>query len=256
MKLQDRVANDWIAVDLDETLFSRRWTAPTSVPATWRKTAASADHTPSSWMTRPIHRLMVALARHFELVPVTARDVESFARVCIPHLEFNGPAVLANGAVIAGGDKDMASAWENGMVNLLTPHQNRLARLVSAIRLINDSVLRTRIAAGPAGLGAFVIVKGPYLWWESPAFDSISAAVRELPEVADFRMLANGGELQILPPGIGKKFAVEFLQKMHFAGTPALLAFGDAIGDLDFMAGAQFLAWPGDSQIGSAVRQL
>lgn len=90
---------DWIATDLDSTLFHRDWAGEGAVAATWH---TGAERTPSSWMKAATHRLLESLGKSFALVPVTARDMDSFSRVDVEGLNLHSLAVVANGAVILG----------------------------------------------------------------------------------------------------------------------------------------------------------
>ena len=92
---------DWIATDLDSSLFARAWFADDAVAATWN-TNDDASRRPSSWMRADTHRLLEVLGRSFAIVPVTARDKGSFSRVEVRDLNLRGPAIIANGAIIFG----------------------------------------------------------------------------------------------------------------------------------------------------------
>ena len=51
---------DWIATDLDSTLFNRAWAAEDAIPATWNLELDSS-RTASSWMKSGTHRLLEVL---------------------------------------------------------------------------------------------------------------------------------------------------------------------------------------------------
>lgn len=239
----------WIATDLDGTLFSRAWAAEDSVPATWRVEPATGERLPSSWMRPATHRTMATLQQIATLVPVTARDAASFARVDIPGLPFVGPAVIANGAVILDRDGLPDPVWEAEMTRRLQPWQSWFGDCLGRLIELSRSHARPRLVEGPCGLSAYLVAKAEANWWESDA----GRKIRSDFDWVGCRLSLLGNELQVLPPGLGKVDALANVMKRHFGGCRPMLCFGDMPSDLEFMRLGELLAMPMHSPLERAL---
>ncbi len=238
--------NDWIATDLDSTLFARAWFADDAIPATWN-IEADASRSPSSWMRAGTHRLLEVLGQSFALIPVTARDHDSFSRVAIQNLNLRGPAIIANGAIILGWDGEPDPAWQEFMVAKLQPWKKILDDF--CVWLIEKSAgyARPRLIPGPGDLPAYLVAKAEPGWWRSPAGQEILLEMDWL----GCRVEILGLELQVLPPGVGKRDATLEVQSRWFGGRAPLLCIGDMPLDLEFMRLGGLLATP----LGSTLDQ-
>jgi hydroxymethylpyrimidine pyrophosphatase-like HAD family hydrolase len=237
---------DWIATDLDSTLFNRAWAAADAIPATWNLEPDSS-RTASSWMKSGTHRLLEVLGKSFALVPVTARDLDSFSRVEIQDLNLRGPAIIANGAFILGWDGKPDPLWQETMISLLTPWHRILDDFCAWLIEKSAGHARPRLIPGPADLPAYLVAKAAPGWWKSAAGQAILVEMDWL----GCRVEILGLELQVLPPGIGKRDATLELQRRYFADQPPLLCLGDMPLDLEFMRLGEFLATP----MGSTLEQ-
>jgi hypothetical protein len=231
--------NDWIATDLDSSLFARAWFAEDAVPATWH-TEADASRSPSSWMRADTHRLLAALARSFAIVPVTARDADSFSRVDIRDLHLRGPAIIANGAIILGRDGHPDPVWLDVMIENLSPWKILLDDFCAWLIEKSAGHARPRLVPGPNGLPAYLVAKAQPGWWLSPPGQAILSEM----DWQGCRVEVLGTELQVLPPGVGKRTATEELRSRFFAGRAPLLCIGDMPLDLEFMRLGGLLATP------------
>ena len=238
---------DWIATDLDSTLFNRAWAADDAIAATWNLEEDSS-RTASSWMKSGTHQLLEVLGRSFALVPVTARDLDSFSRVEIRDLNLRGPAIIANGAVILGWNGEPDRFWEEVMIARLTPWKIILDDFCAWLIEKSAGDARPRLIPGPADLPAYLVAKAGPGWWKSPAGQAILAEMDWL----GCRVEILGLELQVLPPGIGKRDATLELQRRFFADRPPLLCIGDMPLDLEFMRLGNFLATPMGSNLEQA----
>ena len=238
--------NDWIATDLDSTLFSRAWASEDAVAATWN-IAPDSTRTASSWMKSSTHRLLEVLGRSFSLVPVTARDMDSFSRVEVRDLNLFGPAIIANGAIILGRDGELDPVWQETMIANLSPWKNILDGFCA--RLIEKSVgyARPRLVPGPGGLPAYLVAKAEPGWWLAPPGQAILSEMDWL----GCRVEILGTELQVLPPGVGKRDATLEMQNRFFAGRAPLLCIGDMPLDLEYMRLGGLLSTP----LGSTLYQ-
>ena len=238
--------NDWIATDLDSSLFARAWFADDAIAATWN-VEADSSRTPSSWMRAGTHRLLEVLGRSFALVPVTARDLDSFSRVEIRDLNLRGPAIIANGAFILGWDGEPDPFWQDAMIARLSPWKSILGDFCDWLIEKSAGHARPRLIPGPGELPAYLVAKAGPGWWLSPDGQAILAEMDWL----GCRVEILGLELQVLPPGMGKRDATLELQKRWFAGRPPLLCIGDMPLDLEFMRLGGLLATP----VGSTLEQ-
>lgn len=238
---------NWIATDLDSTLFNRAWAGADAIAATWNL-ESDASRTASSWMKPATHRLLEVLGRSFALVPVTARDLDSFSRVEIRDLNMRGPAIIANGAFILGWDGEPDVLWQEKMISLLTPWQSIFDGFCAWLIEKSAGHARPRLIPGPVGLPAYLVAKAAAGWWQSPAGQAILTEMDWL----GCRVEILGLELQVLPPGIGKRDATLELQRRYFADQPPLLCLGDMPLDLEFMRLGGLLATPVGSTLDCA----
>lgn len=238
---------DWVATDLDGTLFSRHWAGEGAVPGTWREAVGTdGAREPSSWVRPETHRLLLALTNAATLVPVTARDAESFSRVDVLGLCLSGPAILANGAIILDPDGAPDERWLTHVAQILEPWQKHLDQLCQMFIQRSGHMARPRLVAGLSGLSAYLVAKAPEGWW---AGAEGAALLRELAEevTAECRVAVLGNELQILPPGLGKVAAAQFVQQHYFDGQAPLMCLGDQKLDLEFMNLGRLIATPSGS---------
>jgi hydroxymethylpyrimidine pyrophosphatase-like HAD family hydrolase len=191
---------------------------------------------------------MAALQQIATLVPVTARDVESFARVDIPGLPLPGLAVIANGAVILDRDGRPDPVWEAEMTHRLQPWQSWFSDCLDRLVELSRCHARPRLVKGPVGLSAYLVAKAEAGWWDSDAGQEIRGSF----DWAGCRLFLLGNELQVLPPGVGKVDALTEVMGRHFGGCPPMLCFGDMIADLEFMRLGEILATPRQSVLENA----
>lgn len=242
-------ARDWVATDLDGTLFSRHWAGADAVPGTWRKVGGgSSQRDPSSWVRPETHRLLLALSRAACIVPVTARDEESFSRVAVSGLNLSGPAILANGAIVLGPNGVQDQEWVVQVSQLLAPWQRRLESLCEVFIQRSSHAARPRLVQGPTKLPAYLVAKAPDGWWAGAEGAALLAELAVVDTVGCC-VAVLGNELQILPPGLGKAKAMQFVQQQYFGGQAPLLCLGDQLPDLAFMRRSGLLATPAGSTL-------
>jgi len=243
------VTKDWVATDLDGTLFSRDWAGVGAVPGTWREIADGSTHRePSSWVRPVTHRLLLALSSAACIVPVTARDQASFSRVAVSGLRLNGPAILANGAIVLGPEGAPDQEWEARISQVLHPWQQYLQSLCEVFTQRSGHSARPRLVEGPAQLPAYLVAKAPDGWWAGVEGTTLLAEMAA-EKTAECSVAVHGSELQILPPGLGKASAMQFVQQKYFGGQAPLLCLGDQLTDLAFMRMGVLLATPTGSTL-------
>ena len=146
-----------VLVDLDDTLFQSRRKCP-AVEAGHLGLAAEASNGRHSYATRAQGNLFAWLSQTAEVVPVTARGSEAYARVRLP---FRHGAVLANGAVILLPDGLEDASWRAEVAGALAGVGGDLERLLDrGRRLAHDAGLRLRSwIVREGGLGAYAVFK-------------------------------------------------------------------------------------------------
>lgn len=233
----------WIATDLDGTLFGREH-PPDAVPATWK---TGEPPQPSSWMPTECHTLFTALAERFRLVPVTARDLDSYARVRIDGVPFHHGAVIANGAILLRpGDMTPDPAWDEEMAARLAPWAGPLAEAAAILDARGAGLVRARLVASHTPYPAYLVAKADHDYWTSEAGLAVRDAIAHFPG----RVAEHGRELQVLPPPVSKAAGVEAFMRRFTGNRPPVLALGDMPEDAPFMARAAFVAAPSSSRLG------
>lgn len=236
----------WLATDLDRTLLSRDWESTSGVPATWRD--GENGKQPSSWMTRETFELLETLQSRFTIVAVTARDMDSFRRVCVQGIRLGGPAVIANGATVLGDDGSPDADWERQTQSALAPWSDVLNAFRGVLETQLGPAIRARIVHSASGTPSYLVAKASAGLWRS-------AEVRDRIAGMDWRgctVSTMGSELQVVPPPIGKSAGLLEVARRWFGGEPPVIALGDMRSDLPFMRHAHWLAAPRGSDLDEA----
>lgn len=242
------VREDWIATDLDGTLFSREWGRGNAIPATWKTSeSAGADPIPSSWVPFATHRIYAAFGKIACIVPVTARDYTSFSRVSIREVPLNGFAVLSNGGIVLDASGNVDEEWHEMIKDRIGQWNNLLRDFCSWLKEVSSGVARTRVVEGAHGLAVYVGAKAPEEWWKS---EQGLARLQECDYWKPLEVSLLKNELQAIPPFVGKQIAVEYLRDKHFAGRDPLLCIGDMDQDLPFIRLGHLMAAPRESPLG------
>ncbi len=237
-------------VDLDDTLFQ-----------TARKMAEGIGRHPASFdVNDQVSGYMSDVQKSFvewllaatDVVPVTARSAEAFARV---RLGFTHGAVCSHGAVILNPDGSVNQQWHARMGTMLSSFQNRLPALCAAALQIGEELgvsLRGWVVE-EAGQQHYVVIK------HNTGIDDDLLRVRDEVKarglIQGMHYHVNGNNLALLPEGLSKRVAVEHLLKLDRQqnGERPVLGFGDSITDLGFMQLCTFWSTPAQSQLARKV---
>ena len=235
---------DWIATDLDGTLFSRQ-TSPGAVAGTWRIDADGCEQ-PSSWMPRARHALLSRMHSLFRIVPVTARDFTSFSRVRIDGVPLLDGAILSNGAVILQpGSMTPDPAWDDELAPQLAKWTEPLKEMAALLTETSGGSVVPRLVESHTPYPAYLVAKAVEGFWSE--VDGLR--LREVLAPFKCRVAELGRELQVLPPPISKRIGVAAFARLYCNNAPAVLALGDMPEDLGFMCEAEFIAAPADSTV-------
>jgi hydroxymethylpyrimidine pyrophosphatase-like HAD family hydrolase len=244
---------NWIATDLDGTLFSRDWEDDDSIPGTWHSPSnesAEQERRPSSWVPLAVHKLYRALAEMATIVPVTARDYASYSRVDIPGLPLSQIAVLSNGALVLNGDGTVDEHWHEIFVERIRETVEEVVEFRKWIVSEGGIDLRSRIVFGAHEVPGFVVAKADGDWWKSKRGVRIMEGCSRFPALS---VSLGNNELQALPRGVSKELAVRYLCEVYFEGEPPLLCLGDRTQDVPFMSLGKMIATPSLSSIHTAI---
>lgn len=234
----------WIATDLDGTLFSRDRSAD-AVAATWKRVEGE-DVVPSSWMPAPRHALLTRLVQLFRVVPVTARDLDSFSRVRIDGVPLQDGAILANGAIILRpGTMTPDPEWDAEIRPQLAEWAEPLTAMAATMHEQSGGRVVPRLVASHTPYPAYMVAKATDGFWSAAE----GLGLREALAPFKCRIAEVGRELQVLPPPVGKRLGLATFSQRFCEGAPPLLAFGDMPEDLGFLSEAVFMATPAGSKL-------
>lgn len=234
-----------VLVDLDDTLFQSRRKCP-AVEVGHLALAAEASNGRHSYTTRAQGNLFAWLSQTAEVVPVTARGSEAYARVRLP---FQHGAVLANGAVILLPDGREDAAWHTEVAGALAGVGGDLERLLDrGRRLAHDAGLRLRSwIVREGGLGAYAVFKD-----DADADGAgLAALAGALAAPPGWTLHRNGNNLAYIPGCISKRRACEHLLTGVRGSDPGRLVvgIGDSVSDLGFMSLCDLMATPSRGQL-------
>lgn len=238
-----------ILTDLDDTLFTTRSKlgGRSGIQVT---TAKNGKH---SYMTRA-HAAMFNLMRLAgEVVPVTARSTEAFARV---ELDFGTRrAVLANGAVILREDGEPDPEWLAHTAGIGRAAEPQLTEMMGTITEEFGGAVRTWVVTeydAPVYLCAKMNVEDPDRVSESLA--EMFALLRDRFDLDGFQHHVNGNNLSLTPHGISKRAAcARLIELIGPTEETLLVGAGDSLTDLPFMALCGVMMIPTGSQIGDGL---
>ncbi|MDM0115186.1 hypothetical protein QTI66_23755 [Variovorax sp. J22R133] len=235
--------------DLDDTLF-----------CSVRKRALTADSQPAallkngdviSYSNDRQRAFLNWLMRDARLVPVTARSVEAYRRVL---MSFPGPAIVSFGGVLLDADGREDAQWAAHMAQVLAPAEPQLEDACTVLqRGIEARGLNAwaRVVR-EGGLAQYVVAK--HRDHDVHALTQLKVEVLQpwLAAHPGYRAHQNDNNLALLPPGLDKAQALEFLlarlRQEH--GAIVTVGFGDSYSDADFMALCDYGLTPGGTQLG------
>lgn len=235
--------------DLDDTLFTSARKQPPMHTFTLATTLR--DGAPSAYTSPQQAQFWQLWQNNADVlvVPVTARNRETFARV---HLPFGTWAILNHGATILTPDANSDPKWHDRQSEYALNTKTWLKQQYTRLQCLADArktAVRLRINHDDE-LDLYVLLK---------AQSGDEAAVAQI--AADYYsryynpeegyIHCNGNNLAILPYWLGKAPAVAYLQA-HFRaqyGDILSLGCGDSSSDLPFMRLCDYWLTPSHSQI-------
>lgn len=234
-------------VDLDDTLFQTLRKCPDDIPfKALEPLGYLQDGTALSYATPRQMALIRWLCETTVFIPVTARSLDALHRVRIPFIR----AICAHGGVILDDDGGVDAAWRERMKDASSryaPHLTAMVDAINAEALRRSNAVYARIIS-EGDIDLYVVVKDRNAD-EGALNDTTDSAVPVLPEGwTDHR---NGNNVALMPPMLGKQFAVAELLPRLRATWPDLpvIGIGDSITDAPFMALCDFAMTPTGGQL-------
>ena len=230
--------------DLDDVLFFSERKCPQGValkPVVIRSSSGKGY----CFQTPAQQALFAMLRRSTRLIPTTGRTSSWLARV---QLDFADYKVCSFGGVILAPDSTPVESWRQVMEAASLACQEemeqlRQAALVESSRRAFD--VRVKVQSD-FGTRLYLSVK--HNRRESSEMAELASVLSgQMP--AGWQMHANGRNIALLPPFLGKRKAVNFILEHTTGGDALVFALGDSFSDLEFMSAADFALFPAGSQI-------
>lgn len=255
------ISKPYALMDLDDTLFQTQrkidaWDLPTAESKNLICATVNKQGEPLSFMSQRQATFFNWLLASTDLIVVTARDRSEIKRVKLP---FDSWQVLTHGAVILMSNGQLLSAWQQHMYDTLAPLQERLHKLSELIKRhadntidAHDSLVLTPHTDSFGDANSDNTNDGQltiYLAIKHAQKDHqiLADLAKQLPTlIADFDeyfyVHVNANNLAILPHGVHKRHAVQFLLDHYLDNQRPSFGFGDSLADLPFL---QLLDWYG-----------
>lgn len=240
-----------VFTDIDETLTRSARRSPPEPGA--ELVATDRAGAPTSYRSAAQGVFFQWLDRADRVIPVTGRSLDAFRRVRLP---FRAEAVVHHGAVILGEGGERDDAYHELVAPDLRAADEVLAE---AFAHVTDWIPRARVALRAYrqvldGLTAEVCVKPV-----DPEGRELGDGGDELETrwggLAGVRVHRNGNNLALLPAGVDKGRAVEWLldRLTDRMGPLVSVGVGDSATDYDFLSRCDYYVVPSGSQLDACV---
>lgn len=241
-----------VFVDLDDTLFQ---TARKMGNGERFMATVDVEGNANGYMNLVQKQFIEWLLETADVVPVTARSVEAYNRVCIP---FANGAICAHGGVILTPDNVVDPVWNDQMTLDLVHVQDRLESLGQKTLAIGADMgisLRGWVVE-ERELKLYIVTK--HNEQNDTVLTVVLDEVRKQGLLDDLYVHGNGNNLSFLPHALRKQRAVEEWVKRDIAahGERPLLGFGDSISDLGFMTQCHWWATPRRGQLADSISEV
>lgn len=245
-------ARPLVFVDLDDTLFQ----TARKMPGEKQRFLATRDSKgrPNGYMN-PVQKMFAQwLFQCADVVPVTARGVESFRRVEMP---FEHGAICNHGGVILDVKGQVRKDWDHQVKLNLAPVQASLADAeMFAYAAAGKLSLKLRITMIEAnGTDHFLVVK--HAGETDEVLADVEADLKEHIDQSHFYFHRNGNNLAIIPLALSKQAAVREYLKLDRSihGQRPVLGFGDSLSDHGFLSECHWWGTPGSGQLARFVEE-
>jgi hypothetical protein len=234
-----------IFLDLDDTIFQTQRKSPIS--GDLHPVGFSKDGTPHSFMTSKQMQLFDGLRRWGELIPITARNWDSFKRVRLP---FDSWSVLNFGGLILQPNREPEPTWMNTVQQLeieWTPLLKTEFEWITTFIQTHSLRLLPRYVRD-MDLNFSLVVKDPEQ--SDVMIDPLEGALKKRLENSPFWVHRNGNNLSVIPRQIRKECGVTYLSKhLPGFGERLTIGIGDSVSDFGFLQACDFGMFPSGSQL-------
>lgn len=242
-----------VFTDLDDTLFQTARKMPADAV---RHTATlDAEGNPNGYMSNVQKSFSDWLLANADVVPVTARSAEVYARVKLP---FTHGAICSHGGVILDAEGNFDAQWQRLMINRLAAYQERLPELSRRTLELGKRLgfsLRGWVVK-EQGQAMYVVTKHN----EQTDFvlQAVEIEARRLGMLEGLYVHRNGNNLAFLPEELNKRWAVlEWIRRdREKNGVRPILGFGDSLSDLAFMSECNWWATPNRGQVATQLKEF
>lgn len=224
-----------ILTDLDDTIFSTLKSYPDVDPETLIQVAASkvGSH---SYMCGHRKAVLDWLGAGATVIPVTARSLDAYRRV---QLAFDHGAILANGALILNADDEIDQIWFDrvrGYCEAAMPAFAQALESMSAFQGTKEILRANRHFHGETMIGMTIKSNDPLDTVAVPLLTEMNGLLDRIGARDKIVTHVNGNNLALVPVGVSKRAAVEYLleTRTDLANRP-LIGAGDSTSDLPFM---------------------
>lgn len=239
-----------VFMDLDDTIFQTRRKCATERLSTG---ALGPDGHPMSFLEPAQERLFRLLRAEAVVIPVTARDRASFARV---RLDFHHGAILNYGGTILNPDGSADPIWTERARRTF----GRAAASLAEAKRRADKIIereglccRARII-GDDGLDLYLVVKNFDNHVEQ--LDTVRENLLDFATANGMSVFANDNNLSVLPSTLNKAAAVSYVLDTRLRpehGEMLAIGMGDSHSDVDFLRLCDFMLIPSRSQIAKGL---
>ncbi|CUB06665.1 hypothetical protein Ga0061065_12045 [Marinomonas fungiae] len=242
--------------DLDDTLFQTKRKMVDELDQTpVRVGALDRSLAPRSFMNEEQALLVDWLLIHADVIPVTARGTEEYARVQIP---FNSWAITTHGAVIVSPDGCYDASWQEHIEAELSPYHQRLLNLQAGItQLMTERGIAAwaRINYEYDNIPVYLVMKHT----DSTKLDELNAIGDEVEKIfgtKGFYIHRNSNNIAWLPTCIEKGKATRYLldKLRKERGIFPTIGLGDSLTDFSFLKLCSWYGVPSQSQFSSAIK--
>jgi hydroxymethylpyrimidine pyrophosphatase-like HAD family hydrolase len=233
-----------ILTDLDDTLFSSAQKGGGVGPQV--TVAKNGHHGHMSPVQEGLFRMLFAAG---EVIPVTARSSDAFARV---QIDFGTRrAILANGAVILDASGEPDQEWNARTAEIGLRCEGAMEGMVAAVTEEFGDGARSWIVR-EYGAPVYFCVKMNRQEPEAVEAGLLHAGLmlEERFDLSGFQHHVNGNNLSFTPLGISKLDAcARLIEQVEDRAEVTLFGVGDSLTDLPFMRLCDVMITPSGSQI-------
>lgn len=242
--------------DLDDTLFqTKRKMVDELDQVPVRVGALDRSLAPRSFMNEEQALLVDWLLVNADVIPVTARGTDEYARVQIP---FTSWAITTHGAVILSPDGQCDTQWQQHIEAALTPYRQRLLDMqgdITTLMAERGIDAWARINYEYDGVPIYLVLKHT----DSTKLDELNAIGDEIEQIfgtEGFYVHRNSNNIAWLPICIEKGKATGYLLNKLRAerGTFPTIGLGDSLTDFSFLKLCSWYGVPKQSQFSSAIK--